>query len=797
MDDLPEGRLMSEKASKCPSCGAPIPRGRDACPTCGRPVPVDTEAPTVSGPDAGTREAPPAFSDFDIVRPLGAGGMGTVYEVRQKSMRRTVALKVLDPGTVPSRTAESRFEREAWIGGRLSHPNIVKVFSQGVEGRSHYIAMELAGGGSLEDLIRRTRGERNTAGAGASARREYTQRIVSLFASVADALSHAHESGVVHRDIKPSNLLLSEDHTRLLLSDFGLARDKECATLTRRGDFLGTVRYMSPELLLAQRVRVDHRSDIWSLGVSLYEAITLDLPYAGDSEEAYISAVSMREPIPARSRDAAITRDLETILMKCLERDPDDRYASARELKEDLVRFLDGRPVLAQRPGLFVRAQRFVRRRPALTATVAVAVVIAVAAASFTIQERRRRARCVAVLTQMEEGGRISEYEARLNISRELSPEERELRDAFLAGRLPNDLRDRLARQLLWPKPRINPYVDRTQYDDPLDALWGEIVQWHWDWGLVAVVEPTILLDGHVLTKRPAQIPWGAIELLTGDEIQEVATGPQELVVEFDAWFFAMSDVVSGEDERPSWNDPVNFVDASGVFLGSAEGAKADSYLVYGPDSLPWERFWPRFIERARSVRVGPIRYPPEHFTLTDGPLPGRPIRIASPEIDAAMTAAVKFDYCRLALWTREDEPGHVGYDLDVGIRIDTPLPAPLVSTVEVETPWGRAHGHSLPSEDNEDAWREPCVSVRIDQGETTFIEPWAPLLWTERRKPADYPPLPRHADELDAIAPFPVHVTLRPPDAGQALEFDSFWDGVIEIDTLATFVLADMEQWQ
>jgi eukaryotic-like serine/threonine-protein kinase len=114
---------------------------------------------------------------------------------------------------------------------------------------------------------------------------------------VADALEHVHGQGVVHRDVKPLNLLLTKDGSRLLLTDFGLARDEEASRLTRRGDFLGTVRYMSPEQLLAQRVRVDRRSDIWSLGVSLYEAVALELPYSGDSEEAYLSAVSTKEPL--------------------------------------------------------------------------------------------------------------------------------------------------------------------------------------------------------------------------------------------------------------------------------------------------------------------------------------------------------------------------------------------------------------------------------------------------------------------------------------------------------------------
>ncbi|MFC2173165.1 serine/threonine protein kinase [Acidobacteriota bacterium] len=142
----------------------------------------------------------------------------------------------------------------------------------------------------------------------------------------------------------------------------GLARDIDATRMTKRGDLLGTIRYMSPEQLLANRTDIDHRSDIYSFGVSLYEALTLDLPYEGDSEEAFIGAVSTKDPIPARSRNPDIPLDIETILMKCLERDPDKRYSSAEELKEDLIRYLDDRPVLARRPGFFQKSTRFIKR---------------------------------------------------------------------------------------------------------------------------------------------------------------------------------------------------------------------------------------------------------------------------------------------------------------------------------------------------------------------------------------------------------------------------------------------------
>lgn len=777
---------MADGKITCPACGSPISPDEQTCPHCGRDTAdlttkISTSAPKPQRPS----EDHTVVGDFRIVREIGRGGMGTVYEARQESMHRTVALKILDAGAIPSRKTEARFEREAWIGGRLSHPNVVKVYAQGVEGRSHYIAMELAGGKSLHDEIRDARAGRAKVASDSSRCAGHIRRMVSLFADVASAFYYVHQQGVVHRDIKPSNLVLSEDGSRLMITDFGLARDAESASLTRPGDFMGTVRYMSPEQLLAQRIKVDHRSDIWSLGVSLYEAVTLDLPYSGDSDEAFIGAISTKDPVPARARESAVPRDLETVLMKCLERDPERRYASAGELEQDLRRFLADEPVLARRPGALLKIARFAKRRRALVAVILLAVAIVSVSGVRSSHQNRLREGYTATLARLEDRGRISEYDARLAIERQLEPDEQELREAFLSGGLPADLRLRFARYLLQPFLEIDPYVDRTRFEHWWDALHASIYEWHWDWGLVAVVQTVVILDGEKIQK-PAYAPWGQLILLEGEEVRNLAVGQHTLGVELDAWFFDLDVVMSPDDERPTAEEPVNL----GWSWGAFEPDEVDTTIVFGPGKGPWQQFWPEYRDSVQHMPIGPIRYPATRFTITDGSLIGYPKAIQSSAIDEVMKEAIQLEYCRLALYEFED--GSKNYHLEIGLKTSKPLPAPLISVVEVETPWGPAYCYRIPDPDEPERDMEPGASVFIKQGEMTFQQPWVPLVWGEWRQDPGYPPIPRNRTQLEAVGSVPVRVTLRPPRGDEAEGLDSYWDGTLVFDTTAEMVMGE-----
>jgi serine/threonine protein kinase len=339
------------------------------------------------------------LGDFDVIRELGRGGMGVVYEAMQVSLNRRVALKVLGVGLGLTPKAVGRFRREAESAAKLHHTNIVPVYATGQEGGFHFYAMELIDGPSLDRVIRDLAsralasrasdgtGDEHTGGSpvaltgpyvtpnaltpsGASSAlgsdSGYFDAVARMVADVADALHHAHQNNVIHRDIKPSNLLLSPDG-RLSVNDFGLARVLEQPGMTVTGEFVGTPAYMAPEQIAGGRVLVDHRCDAYSLGATLYELLTLRPPFAADSRDRLLAMVLQKEPTPPRSVNPRVPRDLETICLKCLNKDPDQRYATAKELADDLRRYVNRFAILARRVGPLGKLKKWVKRNPVLT----------------------------------------------------------------------------------------------------------------------------------------------------------------------------------------------------------------------------------------------------------------------------------------------------------------------------------------------------------------------------------------------------------------------------------------------
>ncbi len=318
------------------------------------------------------------LGDYTLHRQIGRGGMGVVYEAWENSMDRRVALKVLPPGVAADERALQRFVREAKTAGQLNHQNVVSVYGMGLKEQTPYYSMEYVEGETLVQIISRIK-EGEPESETAFGKRDdirYFANLAETFAAAADGLQHAHSKGVIHRDIKPSNLILdSNGHLRIL--DFGLARLEGQESLTISGDFLGTVLYMSPEQAMAKRIRIDHRTDIYSLGATIYEMLALNPPFQGKHHQDTLSKIIFQDPRPAKQLNPRIPRDLETIVLKCLRKDPGDRYGTAEALGQDLRRFVRGDPIEARPQASWERLARKARRHGVgLAATAVIAILI-------------------------------------------------------------------------------------------------------------------------------------------------------------------------------------------------------------------------------------------------------------------------------------------------------------------------------------------------------------------------------------------------------------------------------------
>ena len=372
---------------------------------------------------------PRNLGDFRILHEIGRGGMGLVYEAEQISIPRRVALKILPLAELIDEKALLRFKNEVTAIATLEHPHIVSVYSIGEERGVHYYAMQLVQGQSLAAVIRelkkRTQANesvtsqdiegvisdqqftnpdhpdrglddtsvepdadpnRETIARGRTATARitdpnYFRRIVRLILPVADALQHAHDQGIVHRDVKPGNLLLDKSG-RLFITDFGLARIDAGAGVTMTGDVLGTLRYMSPEQMSGKSGLVDQRTDIYSLGATLYEALTLQPMFRGENRAELVNQVSSEEPTPLRNVNPSLPEDLETIVLKAINKDPLDRYETATDLAADLNRFLENIPIEARRPKLTEKLSKWAYRHRSLVA-VAMAALLLIALTAF------------------------------------------------------------------------------------------------------------------------------------------------------------------------------------------------------------------------------------------------------------------------------------------------------------------------------------------------------------------------------------------------------------------------------
>lgn len=363
---------------------------------------------------------------YRVVEELGRGGQGVVYLAEDRELSRRVALKVLRHVEVTdSDSSFLRFRREVQATSRLDHPGICSVFSAGVHEGLPYIAMRYVEGETISARIAASKGADDTLrirgakgqeldkqSAGSSSHRTEIENVVSLLEMAARALHVAHEAGVVHRDIKPSNIMVTPSGQPVVL-DFGLATelDESSPSITRSGDLFGTLAYMSPEQLLAHRVQLDRRTDVYSLGVTLYEWLTLQRPFDAPTREGLYQAIQTKEPQDPRRLNSAISSDLRIVLSTAMEKDRDRRYQSALDFAEDLRRVREKQPIQARPVGPLLRLRRWAQRNPAVAAAVAVAFLCLAVGLTTTLIQKARADRHLEDYAQLWDLDRLQDLE--------------------------------------------------------------------------------------------------------------------------------------------------------------------------------------------------------------------------------------------------------------------------------------------------------------------------------------------------------------------------------------------------
>ena len=347
---------------------------------------------SLEGWGKGAGETLPDLGELVVRRELGRGACGVVYLAYQSSLDRDVAVKVIEASQTRSAV---RFRRETTAEAKLKHPGIVQVYYTGETARHMFVVMDYVKGGTLEGVIDRQRTRRagvsTVRAAENGSGRDEPARAALLVAQIAEALHHAHGQGIIHRDVKPSNILIDEESAPHL-ADFGLAKDISAETISKSGELLGTPFYMSPEQIRLKRLEVDGRTDVYSLGVVLYEMLTCERPFHGDTLDSLFQEIRTKSPQSVRKLNNRVPRDLEVICLKAFEKAPADRYQSAQEFARDLRSFLDGAPIRARPPGLARRAQRLLRRQAiALSAIAGVLTLLALTWMLFSTRADRLR----------------------------------------------------------------------------------------------------------------------------------------------------------------------------------------------------------------------------------------------------------------------------------------------------------------------------------------------------------------------------------------------------------------------
>ena len=374
--------MLTTESHLCPDCGEALSPPGAECAHCL----LDLGSTTLLNDDIGSDSESPferqIFGDYELLDEIARGGMGVVFRARQRSLDRIVALKLILAGQLANRELVHRFRTEAAAAAALQHPNIVSIHEVGVHKGNHFFSMEYVAGQNLGQLV----GNRPLP----------AMKAAHYLKEIAEAIEFAHGHGILHRDLKPSNVMVDASTNHALVTDFGLAKrlDGE-SSLTMTGQVLGSPQFMPPEQADSRRGRVGRRSDVYSLGGILYFLLTARAPFIGDSLEVILGQVFDVEPIAPRLLNASVPRDLETICLKCLSKEPRLRYASAKAVGEDLGRFLIGEPTVARPMTWLERGWLWCRRKPAIAGLIAsvalLLLLLAVGLPLFTLRVQDAR----------------------------------------------------------------------------------------------------------------------------------------------------------------------------------------------------------------------------------------------------------------------------------------------------------------------------------------------------------------------------------------------------------------------
>src|SRR5215471_12569959 len=453
----------TEPSRKCARCGAVL-KGWTSASVCWRCM---MQSSASAQPEAGGSEAAPEsstaaglrFGDYLLEQEIAHGGMGVVYRARQLSLGRTVAVKLLLLGRYSSAESVERFRREAQSAAALRHPNIVAIHEIGEHEGQQFFSMDYVEGQNLAEAVRAGPLE--------------PRRSAEVVAAIAQAIHFAHEQGVLHRDLKPSNVLL-DAFGQVRITDFGLAKKLGGSSdLTLTGQVLGTPNYLSPEQAIGKQAALGPASDVYSIGALMYELLTGRPPFLSNSLQETLLRIQNDEPVSPRALNPALHRDLETICLKCLQKEPERRYGSAHELAMDIKRHLSDQPVLARPPSARYFLKKFIARNKwpvILSATVAVLTLAGLVGTSLGLR-RANRAR-----NQADQNARVADQ----NAARALSLAD-EARRAEFAARVAqtNALRQAYSASML----SASEAIERAQIDAARHYLDSAPAEWRgWEW---------------------------------------------------------------------------------------------------------------------------------------------------------------------------------------------------------------------------------------------------------------------------------------------------------------------------